>query len=299
MTFYKTSSATLPATSAFSAKESKSTRIANASSHSHPSRLLKLALASFLSIASLSSLAHASDIRVGATPVPAAEILEFAKPLLAKKGIKMQVQSFTDYITPNIALNDKNLDATLHQHKPFMDRLAQDRKLDLVSIAPIYVVPLGFYSKKYKTLESIPNGATIAIPNDPTNYSRALILLHDNGIITLKNPQDLACKESDIIKNPRKFKFKPVDAATLPRVLDGIDAAVVNANYALQAKMSVKESFFHENEKSAYINVLVARSDNAQSKEVQALKEVLLSKEVADWIAKKYNGEIIHINSQK
>ncbi len=235
------------------------------------------------------------ELRVGATPVPAAEILEFTKPLLAKKGITLQIQSFTDYITPDIALNDKNLDATLYQHKPFMEKIAKDRHLDLVSVAAIYVVPLGLYSKKYKTLESIPNGATIAIPNDPTNYSRALILLHDNGVITLKDGQNLDSKEFDIINNPKKLKFKPIEAATLPRILDGIDAAVITANYALQAKMKVKDSFFYENEKSAYINVLVSRSDNANDPNIQALKEVLLSREVADFITQKYDGEILHI----
>lgn len=242
----------------------------------------------------LSSL-NAGELKVGATPVPAAEILEFAKPLLEKKGVKMSVVSFTDYITPDIALGEKSLDATLHQHKPFMEKMARDRKLDLVAISPIYIIPLGFYSKKFKSVEAIPEGATIAIPNDPTNYSRALILLHDNGVITLKNPQNLASTEADIIKNPRKFRFKPVEAATLPRVLDGIDAAVINGNYALQAKMSLKNSFFHESEKSAYVNVLVTRSDNATSKDIATLKEVLLGDEVAGFILTKYKGEILPV----
>lgn len=257
--------------------------------------LFSICLLAFLGLSSLKS----SEIKVGATPVPAAEILEFAKPLLAKKGIKMIVVSFTDYITPDIALGEKSLDATLHQHKPFMEKMAQDRKLDLVAIEPIYIIPLGFYSKKFKSVESIPNGATIAIPNDPTNLSRALILLHDNGIISLKNPKNLACTQADIINNPRKFKFKPVEAATLPRILDGIDAAVINGNYALQAKMSLKNSFFHESEKSAYVNVLVSRSDNASSKDIATLKEVLLSDEVAGFILQKYKGEILPVKKSK
>ena len=255
-------------------------------------------VASFLAIFSF-YLLNAGELKVGATPVPAAEILEFAKPLLAKRGVKMTVVSFTDYITPDIALGEKSLDATLHQHKPFMEKMASDRKLDLVAIEPIYIIPLGFYSKKFKSVESIPNGATIAIPNDPTNLSRALILLHDNGIIKLKNPQNLACTQADIIQNPRKFKFKPVEAATLPRILDGIDAAVINGNYALQAKMSLKNSFFHESEKSAYVNVLVSRSDNVSSQDITTLKEVLLSDEVADFILQKYKGEILPVKKRK
>ena len=238
------------------------------------------------------------EIKVGATPVPAAEILEFAKLILAKQGIHMNVQSFTDYITPNIALNEKNLDATLHQHKPFLDRTNRDKGFNLVSLGAMYVVPLGFYSKKYRDAESIPNGATIAIPNDPTNYSRALILLHDNGLITLRNGDDIDCKETDIIKNHKNLKLKPIEAATLPRVLDGVDGAVINANYALQAKMSIKDAFFYENEKSIYANILAVRADNQDNPDIQKLKEVLLSKEVAEFILKKYKGEIIPANKK-
>jgi len=206
------------------------------------------------------------------------------------------VQSFTDYITPNIALEEGNLDATLHQHKPFMDKMNKDRKLHLVSIAPIYIIPLGFYSRKYKTLDSIPNGATIALPNDPSNYSRALILLHDNKIITLKDGNNLDSKEFDIIKNPKNFTFKPIEAASIPRVLDGVDAAVINGNYALQAKMSIKEAFFYESEKSAYVNVLVSTENNRGSMALKILQNVLESKEISEFILKKYGGEIPPIN---
>ncbi|PAF47634.1 ABC transporter substrate-binding protein [Helicobacter sp. 12S02232-10] len=237
--------------------------------------------------------AFAGNLKVGATPVPAAEILEFAKPILAKEGVNLIIQSFTDYVTPDISLNEGSSDANLYQHKPFLEKINKDRGFKLVAIEPIYVVPLGFYSKKYKSVADIKNGSLIALPNDPTNYSRALILLHDNGVIKLKDPTNLDSTEFDIIENPKKLKFKQVEAAMLPKVLDGIDAAVINANYALQAGMSLKQAFFHENGKSIYTNVLASREDNQNNPDIVKLKKVLLSPEIKEFILKKYKGEII------
>lgn len=244
----------------------------------------------------LSSSLFAGDLRVGATPVPAAEILEFVKPILAKQGVNLTIQSFTDYVTPDISLNEGSSDANLYQHKPFLEKMNKDRGFKLVAISPIYIVPLGFYSKKYKSVAQIKDKATIALPNDPTNYSRALILLNDNGLIKLKNPSNLDSTEFDIIENPKKLKFKQVEAAMLPKVLDGIDAAVINANYALQAGMSLKQSFFHENGKSVYTNVLASRMNNQDNPDIKKLQKVLTSKEVKDFILKKYKGEIIPVN---
>lgn len=236
---------------------------------------------------------YAGEIKVGATLTPASEILEFAKPILAKQGVKLVIQPFSDYVLPNMALNDKNLDANLYQHKPFMEKMNKDKNLNLVSLSPIYVVPLGLYSHKYKSIAEIPTHAIIALPNDPTNYSRALILLHDHGLITLKDSSNLNATQKDIQKNPKKLRFKAMDAPILPRALDDVDACVINANFALQAKLSIKDSLVHENEKSIYSNVLVARKDNQNSIDIIKLKEVLLSKEVADFIVKKYKGEVL------
>lgn len=242
--------------------------------------------------------AESIDLKVGATPVPAAEILEFAKPILKKEGINLIIQSFTDYITPDVALNDGSSDANMYQHKPFLEKMNKDRGFDLVALKPIYIVPLGFYSKKYKSVDSIKKGATIALPNDPTNYSRALILLHDNGVIKLKDSSNLDSSEFDIIKNPKKFKFKQVEAAMLPKIVDGVDAAVINANYALQAGMSIKEAFFYENDKSAYVNVFATKKGNENNPLILKLQEVLLSKEVKNFILDKYKGEIIPVTTK-
>lgn len=245
-----------------------------------------------LSIAFVASLG-ANDLKIGATPVPAAEILEFAKPILAKQGINLIIQSFTDYVTPDISLNEGSSDANLYQHKPFLEKMNKDRKFDLAVIDPIYIVPLGFYSKKYKSIDEIKKGSVIALPNDPTNYSRALILLNDNHLIKLKDPSNLDSSEFDIIENPKKLKFKQVEAAMLPKILDGVDGAVINANYALQAGMSLKQSFFHENDKSVYTNVLASRKDNQNNPDIQKLNAVLKSPEMKKFILEKYKGEIL------
>lgn len=245
------------------------------------------------------SEAEVKTLKVGATPVPAAEILEFIKPQMLAKGVDMQIQAFTDYVVPNVSLAEGSSDANMYQHKPFMDKTNEEKGYNLVALAPIYVVPLGFYSHKVKQIDELPEGANIAIPGDASNMARAFILLHDNGVITLKNPQNLNATEMDIIENPKKLIFKPIEAASLPMVLDSVDGAVINANYALQANMSIKEALFHENDKSAYVNVLVAREDNKDDERIAVLKDVLLSDETRDFILEKYKGEIIPANTKE
>ncbi|WP_276891254.1 MetQ/NlpA family ABC transporter substrate-binding protein [Helicobacter japonicus] len=245
------------------------------------------------------SEAEVKTLKVGATPVPAAEILEFIKPQMLAKGVDMQIQAFTDYVVPNVSLAEGSSDANMYQHKPFMDKTNEEKGYNLVALAPIYVVPLGFYSHKIKQIDELPEGANIAIPGDASNMARAFILLHDNGVITLKDPQNLNATEMDIIENPKKLIFKPIEAASLPMVLDSVDGAVINANYALQANMSIKEALFHENDKSAYVNVLVAREDNKDDERIAVLKDVLLSDETRDFILEKYKGEIIPANTKE
>ncbi|WP_295736848.1 MetQ/NlpA family ABC transporter substrate-binding protein [uncultured Helicobacter sp.] len=242
-------------------------------------------------------VSKSAPLRVGATPVPAAEILDFIKPQLQAKGVEIQIQNFTDYVVPNTSLAEGSSDANLYQHKPFMDKTNEEKGYKLTAIAPVYVVPLGFYSQKVKSVDEIPQGATIAIPGDASNMARAFILLHDNGVIKIKDPSNLNTTELDVIENPKKIVFKPMEAASLPLVLDSVDGAVINANYALQAKMSLKSAIFHENDKSAYVNVLVAREDNKDDERIAKLKEVLLSKETREFILSKYKGEIIPVSA--
>ena len=241
-------------------------------------------------------VSRSDPLRVGATPVPAAEILDFIKPQLQAKGVEIQIQNFTDYVVPNTSLAEGSSDANLYHHKPFMDKTNEEKGYKLTAIAPVYVVPLGFYSQKAKSVDEIPQGASIAIPGDASNMARAFILLHDNGVIKIKEPSNLNTTELDVIENPKKIVFKPMEAASLPLVLDSVDGAVINANYALQAKMSIKSAIFHENDKSAYVNVLVAREDNKDDERIAKLKEVLLSKETREFILSKYKGEIIPVS---
>ncbi|TLD96330.1 ABC transporter substrate-binding protein [Helicobacter jaachi] len=237
-------------------------------------------------------------LRVGATPVPAAEILEFVKPQLAAKGVQMEVQSFTDYVVPNVSLAEGSSDANLYQHKPFLDNTNKQKGYKLVPIVPIYITPLGFYSNKYKSIDEFPQGATLAVPGDTVNLARALILFHKNGAITLKDPDNLAATELDILENPKGFVFKHMEAASLPSVLDSVDGAIINANYALQAGIKIATSLFHEGSQSIFANVLAAREDNKDDERIKKLAEVLTSDETTAFILQKYGGEIIPVNAK-
>lgn len=238
----------------------------------------------------------ASDLvilKVGATPNPHARILENIKDDLKAEGIDLQIVEFSDYVLPNIALNDGELDANFHQHQPHLDKLSEDRKLDLKSIAKIHIEPIGFYSKKIQEISALNDGATIAIPNDPSNGGRALILLNDNEIIKLKDASNLFATEIDIAKNPKKLKIKPVDAAMLPKVINDVDGAVINGNYALQAGMSAKEAIFLEDSRSPYANILVVRSKDIENPNLLKLKNALTSEKTKKFLEENYKGEVV------
>ena len=232
-------------------------------------------------------------LKVGATPVPHAEILEFIKPDLEKEGIDLQIVQFTDYVTPNSALNDGSLDANFHQHKPFLDSLINDRGYALTPIANIHVEPIGLYSSKFKNIDELPNGAVIAIPNDPSNGGRALLLLEAEKLIKLADSTNLQATELDIVENPKELKIKPVEAALLPRTLGDVDAAVINGNYALQAGLNSAGALILEGAQSPYANILVVQSSKVDDENLQKLKNVLQSQKVKDFILEKYKGEIV------
>ena len=232
-------------------------------------------------------------IKVGATPNPHARILENIKDDLKNEGIDLQIVEFSDYVLPNIALNDGELDANFHQHQPYLDKLAEDKKLDLKSIAKIHIEPLGLYSKKIKEISELKNGATIALPNDPSNGGRALILLNDNGIIKLKDASNLYATEMDIAQNPKKLKIKPVDTAMLPKIVGDVDAAIINGNYALQAGMSAKEAILLEDSRSPYANILVVRSADIENPNLLKLKNALTSDKTKRFLEETYKGEVV------
>lgn len=234
-------------------------------------------------------------IKIGATPNPHARILENIKEDLKSDGIDLQIVEFSDYVLPNLSLDDGSIDANFYQHQPYLDKMVEDKKLKIESIAKVHIEPLGFYSKKYKDIDSIANGATIALPNDPSNAGRALILLHNNGIIKLKDSNNLYSTELYIIENPKKIKLKQIEAAMLPKVFSDIDGAVINGNYALQAGLSSIDAVFLEDSKSPYANILVVRSSDINDPKILKLKEKLLSPKTKQFIEENYKGEIVSV----
>ncbi|AZN40535.1 MetQ/NlpA family ABC transporter substrate-binding protein [Paenibacillus albus] len=233
-------------------------------------------------------------LKVGATPVPHAEILNFIKPALKEKGINLEVVEFNDYVQPNTQLYEKQLDANFFQHLPYLDQFNKDKGYDLVSVAGVHIEPFGGYSKKIKSIDELKEGAKVVIPNDPSNGGRALALMEKNNLIKLKDGVGISGTVNDIVDNPKKLDITEVEAATLPRVLDEVDLALINTNYALEAGLvPTKDALFIEGSDSPYVNILVARPDNKDSEAMKALAEALQSPEVKTFIEDKYKGAIV------
>lgn len=229
---------------------------------------------------------------VGATPVPHAEILEFVKPTLAKEGVDLDIKVFTDFIQPNVQLAEKNLDANYYQYRPFLDEFNKNRHTDLVPVVGIHIEPFGAYSTKIKTLGELKDGASVAIPNDPVNTGRALVLLHEAGLIKLKDPSNTLATQRDIAENPKKLKIRELEGALLARSVSQVDLAFVFANYALEAGIDTNSALIVEKGKDLYAEFLVARPDNLQDPGVQKLAKALNSPEVRQFILSRYKGQI-------
>lgn len=238
--------------------------------------------------------AETKTIVVGATPLPHAELLEFIKPQLEKEGIKLEITEFTDYNTPNLALADGTLDANFFQHVPYMEEFAAKNNLEIISAGKVHVEPMGVYSKKIASADKIADGAKVAVPNDPTNEGRALLLLQSKGFIKLKDAAALDQTPKDIVENPKNLSFTELDAAQLPRVLDDVDFAVINTNYALEGGLNpVKDALFAEGENSPYANIVTVRKGDETRPEIVKLMKALNSPEVKQFIEEKYEGSII------
>ncbi|WP_127494266.1 MetQ/NlpA family ABC transporter substrate-binding protein [Paenibacillus glycanilyticus] len=233
-------------------------------------------------------------LKVGATPVPHAEILNFIKPALKEQGINLEVMEFNDYIQPNTQLYEKELDANFFQHTPYLDQFNKDKGYDLVSVAGVHIEPMGAYSKKIKSADELKDGAKVVIPNDPTNGGRALQLLAANNVIKLKDGVGVSATVHDITENPKNLKITEVEAATLPRVLGEVDLALINSNFALEADLvPTKDAIFIEGSDSPYVNILVARPDNKDSDAMKKLAAALQSPDVKKFIEDKYAGAIV------
>ena len=253
---------------------------------------MKKLIAAFAALAAFS--AQAESLSVAATAVPHAEILEFVKPALAKDGVELNIKVFTDYVQPNVQVAEKRLDANFFQHQPYLDEFNKSRGTELVSVAGVHVEPFGAYSSQHKTLADLPQGANVVIPNDATNGGRALLLLQKAGVITLKPEAGILATPKDIVENPKAIKVRELEAATLPRVLTQVDLALINTNYALEAKLNpTKDALAIEGSDSPYVNILVARADNKGNAALQKLAKALNSAEVKAFIAEKYQGAVV------
>ncbi|KNF07214.1 ABC transporter D-methionine-binding protein MetQ [Gottschalkia purinilytica] len=243
-------------------------------------------------------------LKVGASPVPHSELLNLVKDDLKEQGIILEIKEFNDYVQPNIALNDKQLDANFFQHKPYLDEFIEAKGVDLVSLGQVHVEPLGLYSESIKSLDELKDGATIAIPNDPTNGGRALLLLQNQGLIKLKENAGLTATSNDIDKNPKKLKFEELDAAQIPRTLKDVDAAVINGNFALDAGLvptkdaltvskDKKDDLVLEGKESPYANIIAVRKGEENNENLKALLKALQSDKVKKYIEENYKGGVV------
>ena len=242
----------------------------------------------------LASVLMGEKIVIGATPVPHAEILEVAKASLEAQGYELEIKVFNDYVLPNKALADKDLDVNFMQHEPYLREFNAMNGTRLEPVFGVHLEPMGAYSKSIKSLAELKDGDKIAIPNDPTNESRALDLLAKNGIIELDTKVKLRTP-MDITKNPKNLKFVELDGATLPRALDEVSLAVINSNFALNANLNPKsDSIISEDGiNNPYSNIVVVRAGEVYGKKVIALKKAILSDEVKKFINEKYKGAVI------
>jgi D-methionine transport system substrate-binding protein len=256
--------------------------------------LKKILGAAVLAMSLTVAMAQAETIKIGVTPGEHAQILEKVAEIAKPKGLDIEILEFSDYVVPNQALNDGELDANSFQHKPYLDNQIADRKFDLVDVAYTVNFPMGIYSKKVKSFDELADGATIAIPNDPTNGGRALLILADKGVIKLKDGVGLNVTPADVTENTKNFKFVELDAAQLPRSIDDVDAAAINTNYALEAGLDPsKDAILKEGEKAPYINLIAVRTEDKDKPWVKTLIEAYHSEPVKQFILDKYKGAAV------
>ena len=255
-----------------------------------PSRLSLAALA----LLATTLAASAETIRVAATPGPHAQILEAVKPVAAAKGLDIKIIEFSDYVVPNQALDAGEIEANSFQNQPYLDNQKADRGYRIEPVALTVNFPLGIYSKKWKSWADVPEGATVAIQNDPTNGGRSLLLLQDKGVIKLKDGVGFKPTVIDIVENPKKLKFIELEAAQTPRALDDVDAAAINTNYAVSAGLDpVKGPILKEDAKGPYVNLIAVRAVDKDKPWVKTLVDSYRSPEVKAFVLEKFKGSVL------
>lgn len=254
----------------------------------------RLSLAAGIAFALFAGSASAEAIKVGVTPGPHAQILEKVKEIAAKDGLDIEILEFSDYVVPNQALNDGELNANSFQHKPYLDNQVADRGFAITDVAYTVNFPLGIYSKKFKSFDELPEGATVGIPNDPTNGGRALLVIADHGYIKLNAEKGLRVTVADITENPKKLNFIELDAAQLPRSLDDTAASAVNSNYALEAGLNPStDPILAEGAKAPYINLIAVRTVDKDAAWVKQFVDAYHTDEVRQFVVDTFKGAVV------
>lgn len=231
---------------------------------------------------------------VGASPEPHSKILELVKDDLKEEGVTLEIKDYSDYVQPNMAVADGEIDANFFQHEPYLENFVEERGVDLISVGKVHIEPMGLFSKSIKSLDELKDGAKISIPNDPTNGARALLLLQDNGIIKLDPDAGFNATEKDIIENEKNIVIQPLEAAQLSRTLEDVDASIINGNYALEAGLNpVEDAIIIEDKESPYSNILVVKKGNEDNENIQKLIKALQSEKIRKHIEENYDGGVV------
>ena len=256
-----------------------------------------LALTLALSLAACGAKADEKTIKVGATPAPHAAILEVAKEILAKEGYTLEIVEFDDYVLPNTALSEGELDANYFQHITYMNNFNEEYGIKMVSAAGIHYEPFGIYAGKCASLAELPDGAKIGVPNDATNEARALLLLEQEGLIKLEEGVGLSATKDSIVENPHNFEIVETKAELLTATLADVDIAVINGNYAIDAGLKVSEALAVEAADGAaaeaYVNVIAVMEGHENDAKIQALIKALKTAEVKAYIESTYEGAVV------
>ncbi len=258
--------------------------------------LLKLTAAAVLTAALTGQALANEKIKIGVTPGAHEEVMEEVVKVAATKGLDIEIVSFSDYVIPNQALDDGDLQANSFQHKPYLDNQIKDRGYDLSVVGYNILTPMGIYSDKIKDLSELKDGAEVGIPNDPTNGGRALLVLQSEGLIKVDPAVGLVVSPLDVIENPKNIKFVELDAAQLPRSLADLDASAINTNYALEAGLNpIKDSIAIEGNDSPYANVIVTRTQDKDAPWVKMLVESYHDDAIREFIETKYEGSVLPV----
>ncbi len=254
-----------------------------------------LLILSFVLVACKNESSELTKVKVGVSPVPHAEIVEGLKEEFEKEGLDVEVVVFSDYVQPNIALDEGDIDLNYFQHEPYLKEFSESRNLNLVNIGAIHLEPMGFYSDKIKSFDELRDGDEILIPNDPTNNTRALRLLEDAGLIKLEDHDAEAITEKDIKENPKNLKITAVDASTVAKAYSDVAGGVINSNFALGAGLNPKEDtlFVEKTENNPNANIIAVKAENKDNENYKKFVKVLQSEKAREFINEKYDGTVI------